>query len=252
MSAISAYALGDPLRTIAPHAPASVIEQLRAHSRTDVVRRGEWLMHEGEICVSMGFVLQGVLGMVTAVDGRTPHVLGLLLPGDSFGRVFNGPMPHSIEALTDAVILRVERDAFERVMRAYPDVEHHFIVNMLHELDAARTWVMILNGTRVFERVAAFIAILVQRLGKQPAADAPRPAVLQLPLCRDDIARCLGIRKESLSRALHRLDEDGLIRLLAPDRIEVPDFDALVEASGNDLDLGGRAQDERRYASPAR
>lgn len=252
MPETSLRTLGDPLKDVFAHAPSGVIDQLRAHSRIEAVRKGDCLMREGEASTRICFILQGVVGMVTAMDGRASHVLGLLLPGDSFGRMFNGPMPHSIEVLTDAVVLCIQRDAFEQVLRANPEVEHHFIVTMLNELDAARTWVMILSATRVVERVAAFISILFRRLGKNTMPAATRSKVIQLPLSRGDIARCLGIRKESLSRALHSLDEDGLIRLLAPDRIEVPDHAALVEASGSDLDLDSPPERERRYGSPVR
>lgn len=243
------HAFGDPLQDMFADAPKGVVEQLRARSRVEIVHRGECLMREGEASTRMCFILQGVIGMVTTAEDKASHVMGLLLPGDSFGRMFNGPMPHSIEVLTDAVILAIDRGAFEQMLRDHPEVEHHFIVTMLNELDAARTWVMILSGTRVLERVAAFIAILFRRLGRTPPSAAPRTNVVQLPLSRNDISRCLGIRKESLSRALHRLAEDGLIRLLTPDRIEVPDLCALVEASGNDLDLDS-PRHERRYASP--
>ncbi len=205
--------------------------------------RGEIVVPDGGTSAQVGYVLDGTLGMAkTLPDGRE-HIIGLLLPSDMFGRIFDGPFNHRLEALSDCRLLCFERAPFEAVLREAPELERMFLVSLLDELDAAREWVLLLNGTRVTERVAAFLVILAHRQHRSAGSVTAGEVTVRLPMGRGDFARCLGVRSETLSRAIHGLAREGLIRILDTDRFEIGDLDALAEASGLDL-----AQPLRRAA----
>lgn len=248
--------MGNPaaLRGIAPSAPRmrglvaglvpgcgpEALDRIVRATSLRHVRRGEMLMREGEIAATLGKVVEGTLGMVQAMPQGTPHVLGLLLPGDVFGRVFDGPIPHSVEALTDASVLWIDREIFEDTLRETPAAERALIVSMMDELDAARAWVLILNSPRASGRVAAFLAVLVRRLQPHGLAWPTGPVTLRLPMARKDLARSLGLRPESLSRAIHRLVRAGVVEIVSSAILHVPDPDALIEHAGQDSDAADR------------
>jgi CRP/FNR family transcriptional regulator len=220
--------------------PEELRRTISGTARLRDVPRGEVLVSEGQEGTEIGYVLDGALGMVKALpDGRV-HILGILVPTDLYGRLFDGPSDYSIEALAETRLLCFDRAAFEAVLRKAPELERLFMVSVLDELDAAREWILLLNGTQVVERVAAFLVILARRSGEIRGVGAEQQLVVRLPIARGDFARCLGVRKESLSRALHRLDREGAIRIAAGDNFEIADIGALVEASGQDLVLPAR------------
>lgn len=216
--------------------PPELQEKLRRTARLVSFSKGEVVSPADEIALDIGYVIDGALGMTKILaDGHT-HLIGILLPTDMFGRLFDGPNHHRLEALTQSSLLCFERDVFEDVLREAPALERMLLVSMLDELDVAREWVLILNGTRVVQRIAAFLIILAHRQSAISAEPASGNFIVELPFGRRDLARYLGVRPESLSRALHRLSEDGTIRLHEANLIEILDMAALLDASGQDFE----------------
>lgn len=191
-------------------------------------------MLEGRETPEIGYVVTGSLAMVKQLDDGRRHIVGLLLRGDMYGRLFDGPSDYRIEALTDADVLTCERSAFERVLSQNPKAERAFIVDVLDELEAAREWILVLSGPKIVQRFASLLLILARRelRGCRPA---PAPLRVHVPVRRADLARYLGARPESLSRAAHELADLGLVRIIDADRFEILDRAGLVEAAGHDL-----------------
>lgn len=216
--------------------PEAVRAEIDALAHTESVPAGTVLVAEGAQAADVGYVLEGTLAMrKLLVDGRE-HIIGLLVPGDLFGRVFDGPSGYDVVALTDVRVVRLARAGFEGVLRRAPEVERAFLVTLLDELDAAHEWILMLNGQKVIERVASFLLILLRR--KDPAV-AGRPPVLTLPLSRANLAHYLGTRPETLSRALHELEDRGAVRIRDPYLIEIADTARLAAIAGPDLVYDG-------------
>lgn len=218
-------------------------ERLLGLATLQKVTAGTVVIDEFEAARELGFVLSGMLGMVKNLpDGRT-HLIGFLVPRNSFGRLFNGPSTYRLEALTDATLLMLERDGLETVLRDNPKIEERMFVHLLDELDAAREWVLMIGGTKVVERVASYLLILLRRL--RPA-NGGYPKVLHQPLSRRDLAHYLGTSRESISRALRTLEDNGALRIESPDTFQITDIRRLVDVAGKDLILEDR--DARRPA----
>ncbi len=208
--------------------------QLRDQARTRVVQPRTILIAEGEEPDEIGFVLSGTLAITKLLPDGHGHILGLLVPTDTYGRPFGGPSHYHIEALSDARLLSVRRAMFERLLAEEPAVERLYVTHLLDELDLARESVLLLNGSKAIRRVASFLVMLARR----KATDAERASptvVLQVPLRRGDLASYLGVRPETLSRALHDLEDMKVLRLLGPYRFEIIDFPALMQVSGQEL-----------------
>jgi CRP/FNR family transcriptional regulator len=197
---------------------------------------GKTLVADGEEADFVGCVTQGILKMQkTLLDGRQ-HIVGLLMPGDMFGRVFDGASWFAIEAATEAEVVTFRRGRFEALLSDWPDLERLMILNILDELDSAREWMMVLSGHKVTERLAGFLLMLCRRRGGGEAAFCHLGDSLdiRIPLSRIDLASLLGTRPESISRAAHALAEEGVLNIKTPYLFEVSDLDALIAASGNE------------------
>lgn len=244
---------GDPrpiTAALLPHADgrlSALVEGLDPEHAAELARMahvrhcdaGEVLLSEGADPTEIGYIIHGALGMTKTLPDARQHIIGLLVEGDMFGRLFDGPLSYRIEALTPARILTFERAGFESLLRRAPEIERQFLVSLLDELDAAREWLMLLGGTRLLERVAGFLLILVRRrlaaLG-QPGREA---LTIEVPIRRADLASYLGARPESLSRTLHRLERDGILAIESVNRFRITDLARLVDVSGQDLVLRG-------------
>jgi CRP/FNR family transcriptional regulator len=200
---------------------------------------GEVVVPEGVHAERIGYVLDGALGMQKRLsDGRT-HLIGLLVPTDMYGRVFDGESGYDLVALSETRAFSFPRDAFEEAMGSSPEVERRFLVSLLDELDAAREWILLLGGHKVVERVASFLLVMLRRTLRSDAnaegGRAGKSLVVRIPIRRKDLAHHLGARPESISRALHELEGSGTVMLEDAYTIRVTNVPALVAVSGVDL-----------------
>ena len=195
---------------------------------------GHILLRDGEESGEVGYIVEGALAMTKRLSDEKEHVIGVLLPTDMYGRLFEGPSGYQIGALTKVAVVTLDRVGFEAILRQDPLLERLFFISVLDELDAAREWVLMLNGHHVVGKVAAFLLFLLRR-ELESAGKADASPIVKVPMNRGDFARCLAIRPESLSRALHDLAGEGLIHLVSKDEFRILDLPRLVELAGNEL-----------------
>lgn len=209
-------------------------------ARMRVVPPGTVLATEGEEPDELGFVAGGMLAMSKHLpDGRT-HIVGLLVPTDLFGRIVDGPQRHRVESLSDARLLCIRRSVFETLLASEPAAQRLLLVHAHEELDRAREWSVLLNGSKVVSRVAAFLVMLARRRGS--GTDWPSgPVQVRLQLSRADLASYLGTRPETLSRAFHQLADRSIIRIVDPYHFQIDDLPALLKVSGQESAWGDDA-----------
>jgi CRP/FNR family transcriptional regulator len=104
-----------------------------------------------------------------------------------------------------------------------------FLERTLDAVDAARDWMLLLGCKTAEERVATLILLIARHTARTaPRACAEeQPMRFDLPLSRMEMAEFLGLRTETISRQLRRLNAAGLIDMPGPRSIAVRDFGAL-------------------------
>jgi len=212
--------------------PTEVTQQLLSQAVLRDVTAGEMILERGMRSEKVGYLLDGTLAMVQTFEDGRKHIVGLLVPTDIYGRLFDGPSNYRIEALSPTRLLCFPREFFEQVLRDNPEAERLFLVHLLDEVDAAREWLLLLSGRKAVNRLASFLTILLRRSKFKRIAGR---AEVHVPLSRKDLAQYLGSRPETLSRAFHDLQRKGILRIIDPYHFEIIDEGALVGAAGDDL-----------------
>lgn len=218
--------------------PASVLHDLSQCYQIRQMAAGEVLADAGDPFETVGFVTDGILRMQkTLPDGRQ-HLLGLVVAGDMFGRVFDGPMQFAIEAATDATLVTFRRGPFEEILSRSPELDRLILIHFLAEIDCTRDWMVVLSNPRVRGRLAGFFLMLCNRFhGRNKLFSVANGRLtIRIPISRADVAQLLGARPESVSRAFHALADDGLIEIIRPDLVSVSSIEDLaLEASEPEL-----------------
>lgn len=208
--------------------------EVMALSQTRIVPAGTTVVHEEEEAVLIGSIIRGALCLKkNQADGRQ-HVVGLLLPGDTFGRPFTATAQFAVEAASDSTLCCFNRSSLEKLISRHPVLEHQMYLSVLDQLDQTRQWIMMRGCQRVPQRVAGFLLFL-NRDG--PAANAPRRFV-DIPLNRRDLAAFLGTTVETVSRTLQSLARREIIRIHSPKRLEILDRHRLLLESSADETAG--------------
>lgn len=189
------------------HAEASHIADLARHARMIDVRRGDVVCRRGEVQEGFFAVAYGLLKLALRGSGGREKVLRLVGPGESFGEALvfaSRPNPLEAVALVDSMVVLlpsqpvlalIETDApFARdVLVSLSERMHRFVA----DIEAST-----LHSGR--QRVAAYLeSLLADERGKS----------VKLPATKTVLAAQLGLTKETLSRLLHELSTQALIRI---------------------------------------
>jgi CRP/FNR family transcriptional regulator, nitrogen fixation regulation protein len=166
-------------------------------------RKGTEIYGEKE---AADYVYQVKMGAVRSYkllsDGRR-QIGAFHLAGDIFG-LENGSLHRfTAEAIVDTTVRLIRRQTLELVADSDPVVANNLLNMTTSNLQHAEDHMLLLGRKTSLERVAAFILEMDQRL--------TRTDVIALPMSRRDIADYLGLTLETVSRALSRLHEFGII-----------------------------------------
>lgn len=196
------------------------LEELVATRRR--VKHGEALFRAGDRFESLYAVRLGFLkSMVMSGDGRE-QVTGFHMAGELVGLDGISNETHTCDtvALEDAEVCVIPYGRLEEVANRMPVLRNHFHKVMSREIVREHSVMLLLGSMHAEERIASFLLSLAQRFEKRGYSRSE----FLLRMTRAEIGSFLGLKLETVSRALSRFAQDGLIevnqkqvRILKPD-----------------------------------
>lgn len=200
---------------------------------------------------SFGIILSGVVKLVIAKPDGRHQIVGLQFPSDFVGRPMSDPPNLSAEAATPLELCSFSERAFEALHAEHPVLERALLARIAGDLDTAREWTFLLGRTTAQEKVATLLQIIAERMIEgSGCVHAARPCAfsLSLPISRMEMAECLGLRLETVSRQLTRLKAHGIIATSGRRQFEILDMEMLKRCASNAYVLPGRAPAARQGA----
>ena len=118
-------------------------------------------------------------------------------------------------------------------MSARPEMTQFLLQRSFDETEAARDWMILLGRKNAQERVAAFILLMSRRMQRShcDGTSCQKCKSLDLPLSRAEMADYLGLRIETVSRQLRRLQNTGAIDAVSGRTIVIRDVRMLEQAA---------------------
>jgi len=173
------------------------------------VTRGAMLYREGDRFRSLYAIRVGSFkSCTTREDGRV-HVSGFQLPGELLGLDGVAFERHGVDAvaLEDSEVCVLPYPDLERIAQNFPPLQHQLHKVMSREIVREQDVMMMLSVMRAEERVAAFLVGLSERYLRLGYSGTE----FVLRMTREEIGDYLGLKIETVSRALTRLSEQELI-----------------------------------------
>jgi CRP-like cAMP-binding protein len=141
-------------------------------------------------------------------DGRE-KILEILESGDFFGEMAlldREPRSASVKTLEPGRLLALSRADFLSVLHRSPDVA----VAVIQELSRRLRWADEQTSALSFQRVKVRATSLLQRLAREPHPGGERRATA--PLTHQQIADMVGTSRETVTRVVKELKEEGWLR----------------------------------------
>lgn len=201
------------------------VADLASHARVESVARGRVLASEGDIPDRLGVVVAGKVKIYhLGADGRE-LTFETVTSGEPIGAVAalaGSRYPATVEAATDATIAWLPRETLFELIESQPSVARSLVADLARRV-VNFTEVATTLSMDVPSRVAGF---LFQRAlaGGHTTSDG---LVVGLGMTKGELAAALGTVPETLSRALARLRDDGVLEVRGRE-VVVKDVGALA------------------------
>jgi len=181
----------------------------RAVNRRQPVKRGDHLYPAGAPLHSLFAIRSGFMkSSVLNEDGRE-QVTGFHMMGDLLGLDAIGGGCHMSDtlALEDSELCELPFEQLEAHSRELPSLQQQLHRVMSREIVRDHGVMLLLGSMKAEERMAAFLLNLSQRF----AARGYSPTEFVLRMTRGEIGSYLGLKLETVSRALSSFQDQGLI-----------------------------------------
>lgn len=171
-------------------------------SRRFKLRRGASVCSPKQIFRSLYAVRSGVLKAYHLESEGRENIENFYFSGEIIGfeAIYTGKYSFSVEALTDTVICEIPYDNLLAFSSRYP--------NMQREIMHLSSWRINLGSylqlASAEQKLAHFLVDIMNRLHLLDLT-------LNLPMSRQDIANYLGLAPETVSRILHRWDDEKIL-----------------------------------------
>ena len=198
------------------------IDRLVTHRRK--LRRGAGLYRAGDPLAALFAVRSGFMKSCVLHDDGREQVAGFHMAGDLLGLDAIGGGTHTCDtiALDDSEVCEIPFPSLEQLSRELPSLQHQLHRIMSREIVRDHGVMLLLGSMSAEERLAAFLLNLSQRF----AARGYSPSEFRLRMTREEIGSYLGLKLETVSRALSAFQERGLIKVRQKD-VRILDFPGL-------------------------
>lgn len=188
------------------------------------VSRHQPLFRAGERFTALFTVQAGSFELSVPQPEGARLVIGFSLAGDLIGLtgIAEGALTFDAIALEESRVCRIDFDRLSALARALPAIQHRLHWHLSREIAAQRAMAGLLAHAAADKRISAFLTQLVERRG---VLGLPSDELV-LTMKREDIGNLLGLRIETVSRGLSRLENEGILEVHGR-RIRVHDRERL-------------------------
>ena len=173
-------------------------------------RAGKTIFSEGELANSVFGLSQGVVRLYKLLPDGRRQILAFALPGDFLGMPLADRHKFSADAIGEVALCRFSRDDLTKFIQSSPGIMRLLIEFSIRELDMAQDHLLLLGNGSAEEKIAVFLVSWRNRLARLSAFSETVP----LPMRRQDIADFLGLKLETVSRTLAKLEQKNVIRIV--------------------------------------
>lgn len=189
---------------------------------------GDVIYHQGAPCAGVFCIQSGLVGL-RKVDAEGHSVLVRLAHGgDTIGyRTFLAGEEHQLgaEALKPSTLCFIPQAMVRKFLDTNPSLGLRFLQHTVRDLEETEDKFLQSATLDLKARVAHLLLVFKDRFSRP---DADGMLVLDLPISRQDMAAMIGVRPETMSRAIRKFEDDG-IAFFSGRQVRVPDLSVLID-----------------------
>lgn len=190
--------------------------------------KGAMIFEMGQLSDRLYIVNSGRVKVYTYSRDGKEQILYILNEGDFIGELSLLKMT-SLEfnaaALEDTSLCTVSKQHFDSIIKKNPDITLKILEALHDRLIKLEGLVQSLNTKEIEPRIASMLMSFLKESGK-PAANG---VMLELPLNREEMGNFIGTTRETISRKLTSMQDDGIIEFEGNRKVIIKNLNALKE-----------------------
>lgn len=201
--------------------PYDVQETLVDNSIHTEYAKGSILAHEGDNIDAVLIIRHGRVKTCRYDANGEEYIMDILHEGQAIWHdmfLQDHTYHYSIVTLTNVLICEIKREEFMRMLGRYPQSAMSLIAMLSTELEEAKEKTILLSIRQPLIRLAGFL------LNKDRTCTNN-----EIRMKLDDIAASIGLRAETVSRCIKKLENEKMIERLGQGKLKVIDRNRLQE-----------------------
>ena len=211
----------------------SILEEPQLKEITDKIngrsyKKGEMIFFEGELSDKLYVINSGKVKIFKYTKEGKEQILYIVSSGDFLGDLSllkKDEFKFNAEALEDVNICELTKDDFDKAVKQSPEIALKILEVLYERIAKLENLVQSLSTKDIEARISGLLLGLIKDFGI-PEDDIIR---LELPLSREDMANYIGVTRETISRKLNSMQEEGIIELIGNKTIVLNDLEYLEE-----------------------
>ena len=199
-------------------------------SKNQSIKANQMICREGEAANYIYIIQSGSVRVFKMLGDGRRQIVFFLFPTDCFGLAGLEKYGYTIETITEVKLCRMPKNQLLAKLNDLPTLPHKILEITRTSLQFSIDQILLLGQKKANEKLCSF---LLQMAEKTSNVDNKVHGLINLPMCRSDIADYLGVTKETVSRQFTILSKDRVISLFDNASIKIIDLDRLkLIASG--------------------
>ncbi len=215
----------------------SVIRRLFAKGQPLVYGKGAHIIAQESKPDGVYYISTGYVKIYSISSSGDEYVHVIYGSGEIFPMVwaYLGIHPETLfyEALSDCTVWRMSREWLMHFMTTRPHIAYALSIQLAHQFRILSDRVDNLEYKKASERVAYRVLFLASRFGVKDGASI----IIDPPITHETFANTINLARESVSRELERLEQNGVIQRDGH-RILIRDVNKLCSLIGRSINLG--------------
>ncbi len=173
------------------------------------LRKRQHLYRQGDDFGSLFFVRSGALKSYVNNESGDELAVSFYLPGELVGLdgLYRGQHSSSVSALEETYLCEIPYKALERLFATQPLLQKRFVELQSRQIIQEQAMTQLRGQKSAADQLTAFLQNLSQRYRRIKLSST----TFRLPMTRKEIAGCLGLTIETVSRLFTRFQEQRLI-----------------------------------------
>jgi len=180
--------------------------------------KGEIIFLEESKLDSLIIINKGQVKAFRDTQEGKEQILYIFSGGDFLGEknlLTNKKATYNTEALENTNVCMIRKEDFRQLLREYPEIGFKIMEELCNRLEHFENAIESMGTKDVDARVNSVLLEFASKFGKKTS----KGILIELPLSREGIANYIGLTRETVSRKMSKLQDDGMIEMIGNKKV---------------------------------